>query len=352
MSDADRELEQYLAGGSRLSARYREASRETPPPALDQAMLATAREAVRGVAQRTAGSPRPRWQQRWAVPVGIAATLVVGVDLGWRVRDALRHEEASAEAAVVAMAPAPPSAVATVAVAPTATDAPASAPVATERQRGQAMELPKARVAPAEAPARMPLAAEPTDSGAASAFAPEPSVAPAAEAMPPPQPPPVASEAEAAAQADAAAQQQAEQFAARRARQESDSREDEQRASEASRKAMRAPAAAFMAEPEEPAPVIPVRSSDQAQAAAEDLGEQLRQEDDAVLRERYEARLPRQALRDAAKVFGAGLQARVSAQDDGRWRVDYVDAGGRMRCTARLRPTETGWVLEGLVTRP
>lgn len=70
----DRELQTYLEGDHPLRTRYRAESGETPPPALDDAILAQAR----------AAAPRRRARRRWAVPLGLAATLVIGLPLGWQ----------------------------------------------------------------------------------------------------------------------------------------------------------------------------------------------------------------------------------------------------------------------------
>ncbi len=77
----DRELEQYLKGGSKLSARYREASGEAAPPELDEVILAQARAAAR---RKGAGV------NRYLAPVALAASLVLAVNLlGDWLRDAL-----------------------------------------------------------------------------------------------------------------------------------------------------------------------------------------------------------------------------------------------------------------------
>lgn len=70
----DRELQAYLDGDHPLRARYRAESREAPPSALDEAILAQAR----------AAASRRRDRRRWAVPLGLAATLVIGLPLGWQ----------------------------------------------------------------------------------------------------------------------------------------------------------------------------------------------------------------------------------------------------------------------------
>lgn len=80
----DRELEQYLEGGSKLSRRYRDASGEGAPPDLDEAILAQARAELR----------RKPDLNRWLASVALAASLVLGVNLAWNV-----HQAAPAPAA-------------------------------------------------------------------------------------------------------------------------------------------------------------------------------------------------------------------------------------------------------------
>ena len=82
---------------SRVSAAYRALKAEEPPRALDEAIHAAARK-----------SARP-WTQRYAVPLGLAAVLVLSVTVTLR----MQHERpgiespATAEKEAVAMAPAP-----------------------------------------------------------------------------------------------------------------------------------------------------------------------------------------------------------------------------------------------------
>ncbi len=71
----DRELEQYLDGGSKLSRRYRDASSETSPPDVDEAILARARAELR----------RKPSLNRMLAPWALAASLVLGVNLAWNV---------------------------------------------------------------------------------------------------------------------------------------------------------------------------------------------------------------------------------------------------------------------------
>lgn len=59
----------------RLTRSYRDLAREEPPPALDAAILAAARESV-----------RPRARNRWTGPVSIAAVLVLGLGIALRMQ--------------------------------------------------------------------------------------------------------------------------------------------------------------------------------------------------------------------------------------------------------------------------
>jgi len=74
----DRELEQYLEGGSKLSRRYREASGETSPPDLDETIRARARAELK----------RQPSLNRLLAPVALAASVVLGVNLAWNVYQA------------------------------------------------------------------------------------------------------------------------------------------------------------------------------------------------------------------------------------------------------------------------
>jgi len=64
-------------GGGPLSDLYRSASRETPPSALDAEILAHAEAPV--TSRRRA--------RRWAVPLSLAATVVIAVGVGLRIMD-------------------------------------------------------------------------------------------------------------------------------------------------------------------------------------------------------------------------------------------------------------------------
>ncbi len=72
MSQAPRD--QPAAGDASLTQAWREASKDEPPAALDDAIRAAARQAVRARPRRITGSP---FGGRWRVPLSVAAVLVV-----------------------------------------------------------------------------------------------------------------------------------------------------------------------------------------------------------------------------------------------------------------------------------
>jgi hypothetical protein len=100
----DRELEQYLAGGSKLSRRYRDASGESAPAALDDVVLAQARAEVR----------RKPGLNKALTPLAVAASVLLAVNLGWRVLQTepvppeMQAEREASGAKARALAGAPP----------------------------------------------------------------------------------------------------------------------------------------------------------------------------------------------------------------------------------------------------
>jgi hypothetical protein len=130
----DRELEQYLAGGSKLSRRYRDASGEGAPPDLDEAILAQARAELR----------RKPSLNRLLTPVAIAASVLLGVNLAYNVYQSapMPAQEVAGKRARDVFAPDPPPA----SEAPVG-EAPAASPDAPPQLHS------KARAAPPEAPA-------------------------------------------------------------------------------------------------------------------------------------------------------------------------------------------------------
>lgn len=201
----DQELEDFLAGQGPHHARYRAASSERPPTALDAQVLAQARAAL---------PPRSDRLQRWRLPLSLAATLLLGIGLVSRVqREPLPPVVApAAESAAVAAA--------------VHTPASASPAVTAEQQawalaqRDQAEQAVSAAAGAARAPAtgalqaRKALAVE-QQKAETLALAPATSVAPPAAAdgaavadvlpaAPPPQAAAMAPEPRAELAADAA----------------------------------------------------------------------------------------------------------------------------------------------------
>jgi hypothetical protein len=129
----DRELEQYLKGEGPLSRRYRDASGESSPPDLDEAILARSRAELKR---------KPPSLNRYLAPVALAASVVLGVNLAWNLRqvepvplETQRLEERLEKSAEPGYAPEPP---------PVAQQAPAPAAAAPEaRRRAPASAPPK-----------------------------------------------------------------------------------------------------------------------------------------------------------------------------------------------------------------
>ena len=71
---------------AKVSRRYRELGAEEPPRALDEAILAASRRPARS------------WTQRWAVPLSLAAVLVLSVTVTLRIQ----HEQPGIELPVTA----------------------------------------------------------------------------------------------------------------------------------------------------------------------------------------------------------------------------------------------------------
>jgi hypothetical protein len=362
----DLELDDYVAGRHPLSARYRDASRETTTPELDAAILAQARDAVRVPpvliapqrAQPSSNPPKPArlpWQQRWAVPVGIAATLMIGVDLAWRVSDRLRGEQTAAAPSVRLDEP-------TVASAPIVAPPPLLPAPAVRQKKAEAMREDAAAVEPGAQPPQNLMADASVEYEAA----------PPTELAPPPPATmsqsevlyaPAVAVAEAGAEpgpsADVAGDAPSEIAAIEAG--DAEAQADRQRALRAEAQAASRVEALAARRAEAPSPSaaakavapVPRRDATAAGAAAEEVTTLLRAGDIETLQQRYAATsLTRQALADAANVLAAPLERRLRADDDGSWRVDFVDSQQRTRCTLRLMPLTEGWQLVGLVTRP
>ena len=197
----------------RIARRYRELAREEPPPALDAAILARARQATGDGPSFPAPEEtrvRPRFP-RWAGPMSIAAVLVLGIGVSLR----MQLEQPGIETSAPAIEPSqaseysmPPGAESAPAPAPAvAADAarPATAPKAARQNRPDTAPVPKPF---ADAPIHERSRSENATSQAipaappASAFAPSPQPALDSLQAAPAQPPAAvrAQEAPAAAQ--------------------------------------------------------------------------------------------------------------------------------------------------------
>lgn len=92
----DSELEQFMAGDSRLSGAYRHLQQETAPAELDQAVLRMARQAV--------AAPRPA---RWRLPLALAASVLLSLSTVWMMRqDRVARSEAFLDESGVTLPPA------------------------------------------------------------------------------------------------------------------------------------------------------------------------------------------------------------------------------------------------------
>ena len=85
----DKALDEYLAGGSAMSRRYRELGADAVPPELDRLVLQRARAEV-------ARPSRAQAWRRWSIPVALAASVVLAVaillETGVRQESALQQE--------------------------------------------------------------------------------------------------------------------------------------------------------------------------------------------------------------------------------------------------------------------
>lgn len=77
---------------SDLSRLYRDAARPEPPQALDEAILAAARDAAGG---RPQGAQKSRSTRRWSVPFALAATVLLTVSVTLMVHDEQQVGDAS-----------------------------------------------------------------------------------------------------------------------------------------------------------------------------------------------------------------------------------------------------------------
>lgn len=140
----------------KLSRRYRELSRDEPPPAVDAAILSAATRAVRS---------RPR--RNWAGPVSIAAVLVLGIGVSLR----MQMEQPGVETALppseqYGEQPSPPPAADVPAQSATSQPAPANVAPAVQAPKRKIVSEPKttAQDKAASAPAvPAPAAGTPTE---------------------------------------------------------------------------------------------------------------------------------------------------------------------------------------------
>jgi hypothetical protein len=364
---AEREMQRYLDGHSPLSEKYRAQSRETTPPHLDSAVLAHAQEQLQSAFATHRSQALRRRHRRWAVPLATAATMLVGVNLVWQLRNQavptlastapLQQEEAHAPSAPARdLARAEPQAIKEQGKTESARQQPAAKAASEPRRR-----------APPQAAAAGGAAYE--NAASADADAPAPTV----QAMQAPAMADVLSEstakrapmqfdeARSAELADVAGEPAAEHEKAKvdamRAEEDATRRQREARAdgvmAQRERKAMaassfalaqRAPAAAAVPEPAEADDLAP-----SARDVAQTLLIWLRIDDFAAIRSQLDARaLDEQMLLAAAGVVKAmdrNLKPEISESADGLWRIDYRSSDRLQRCTAMLQLTPTGWTL-------
>lgn len=167
------------ARDERVSRAYRDLGDAQPPAALDAAVLAASREALRRPAPRS-------WASRWAVPVSIAAVLVISVTVALQVED--QRPELIAPTQEVARAP-----------VPRAAEPPAVPKLEARAERQSQAAKPRADAsvhAPA-ADAAPPVPASPSPTQPAE----KTSAAESNVAVVPPSPPPVQEPAQAQARA-------------------------------------------------------------------------------------------------------------------------------------------------------
>lgn len=331
-AERDRELQGYLEGGSPLSAKYREQSKETAPPELDAAVLDFARGELKKQAPAVAARGRAvRRSRRWTVPLATAATMLLGLNLVWQLRDqALPAAEQAAPSAPQAPA-------ATIAEDQASPRAKAdSAPEKTRRLAADAFEMPAERsaLAPAApAPATMQDldASAPADqamAGAAPEFAPAPQAA-IAETMSEP----------------AAKEEQVRMQAARSAEREAQ-RQSESRADSAKLRRERkySAAAGLAAAPARVQAYVPVPP---ASEVANQVMDWLRKDDFAAIRSQLLAKQLDQEMLVAAAAVAKSIdpttEPEFSSAGEDLWRVDY--RAHAQRCTMMLERTPGGWML-------
>lgn len=190
----DDELEDFLAGRGSLHAAWLESAQQTPPAALDAAVLAQAQAAVVPLVRRSRSA-------RWRLPLSLAASLVLSLGLLQRLGEQPEVKKAMAPARDESGPVSDQLASAVVVMAPATTDEPAletsPAPVAKSKaalpmaimpppQRqaaGAAVAVAEPVPAPAAAPPPAELAADRQPPAVAESRS-----AALADAVPPPEP--------------------------------------------------------------------------------------------------------------------------------------------------------------------
>ncbi|MDP9140612.1 MAG: hypothetical protein M3O62_07475 [Pseudomonadota bacterium] len=366
---AEREIQRYLGGDSPLSEKYRAQSRETTPPHLDSAVLAHAQEQLQSAFATHRSHALRRRHRRWAVPLATAATMLVGVNLVWQLREQavptiastapLQQEEAHAPAAPARnLARAEPQAM--------KEHGEAQVGRLQSKAKAESESEPRHRAPPeaADAGGAAPETADSSDAGAPAPMG-QTMQAPATADVPSEstakREPMEFDEARPAELADAAGEPAAKKEQAKvdelraaegAARLQRESRADGMMA-QRERKAMaasgfasamqRAPAPASVPEPNE--------ADDGTEPSAQDVARTLliwlRMDDFTAIREQLDADTVDEqmllAAASAAKAMDRNLQPEISESADGLWRIDYRDQA--LRCTAMLQLTSAGWTL-------
>ncbi|HEY1076836.1 MAG TPA: hypothetical protein VGE51_09110 [Fontimonas sp.] len=368
LENAERELQRYLGGDSPLSTKYRALSRESTPPQLDSAVLAHAQEQLQSAFATHRSQALRRRHRRWTIPLATAATMLVGVNLVWQLRDQAVPEIASGAAVERRPSAAPLSAPAP-AVAPDvdfesapqsvygseidAAPAPAAVAEAVPAPQGeQPAQYDEARAA-AQA-GELQIAKEESRPRAEPApAAPAESLADAMGAAQPSRPAPVTQSQTLEQTASAAKAKRAQGEAEQRRQVERSAPQALQRADNAAepreRKAMAAASGFTAAAPPAAAAMAPAVVDDPAQRMARLLLRDLRMQDVAAVRVEFNAAdLGSDMLNAAASTAAAlGSDARVASatSGDGLWRFDYRDASNTLRMTAMLQQSGSEWTL-------
>jgi hypothetical protein len=289
----DREFDDYLAGRHALSVRYLDASRETAPPELDAAILASARDAV-------AGAPRRRARSRWRVPLAAAATMVLGVSLVSQLRDDALPEAVRTQA---------------------------DAPLMRQSTAGSAAgEAESVEQRSAEAVA---------DAIAPSAPMPAPAL-PQAKAVAPLE------------MQDELAERRSDERNAAAGMQKREADAQRERSARAAVAQAAPPAPAFA-----PTPASPP-SLDEVSIVVRELLSALQSQDVDAVSARASSGLSRESIARSMPVFASSHAARIvqPAAGDPIWSVEILDAAGRNLGYLRLDFATAAWQLDALEPMP